>query len=67
MYINFKNHTRYTKRTKLMITNSFKPNGEFICNICGAHIDFDEKHISPICPTCGSTIFVAHNSETYLT
>lgn len=50
-----------------MITNSFKPNGEFICNICGAHIDFDEKHISPICPTCGSTIFVAHNSETYLT
>ena len=47
--------------------SSQKPNGEYICKICGTHIDFDGRLNTPICPTCGGITFVANNSETYLT
>ena len=44
-----------------------KPNGEYVCQTCGAHIDFDGRHNSPVCPTCGGITFVSNNSETYFT
>lgn len=47
--------------------NSRTPNGEYICNTCGMHIDFDGTYSNPICPTCGGIVFTANNSETYLT
>ncbi len=52
--------------SKLGKTNQ-KPNGEYVCQTCGAHVDFDGRHNTPVCPTCGGITFITNNSETYLT
>lgn len=50
----------------MIYNNTNNHTGEYICNVCGSHIDFDGKYNAPICPTCGSATFTLNNSETYI-
>lgn len=45
------------------ICGTTQPEGDYICNNCGTHVELDKLNVLPKCPTCGNNSFTNYEAD----